>query len=908
MAAGTPVWSSRFAFIMASVGFAVGLGNIWRFPYVTGENGGGAFVIIYLLCVFAIGVPCVMAELLVGRRGKSSPSKSMAAVAEESGQSRAWGGVGGLGVFTAYTISITYAVVVGWVLWYLIQAAMTGFAGIDAASSVKQFEALQADGSTMLIMTVVGNLIVGGIIYAGVTGGIERAVTVMMPMLFALLVGLSIYNMFAGGFGETLRWLFTPDFSKIDGPVLLAAIGQAFFSIGVGMGGMMTYGSYLPANFSITRGAMMIVLADTLVALLAGFVVFPMVFNYGLDMASGPGLIFQTLPLAFAQMPGGYVFGILFFVMLSVAGITSLVGLLESVTNWTDQRSNLGREMSAVVVIGSVTVCSVASVLSYNVWQDHTLFFGMNFNDASEALYDKITLPLGGLLIALFVGWFMKREYSGSELATNQGTFGIWQLLLRFIAVPAIALILVMGLTDSLSQLTDWFTYVLIVALLAVGLRFSVGASFVQLRLFFEMFRGLAGGFAGKARGLSSFQALVVSVAGRVGAGNIGGVAVAITLGGPGALFWMWIIAILGMATSLFECTLAQLYKRGDTGDTYRGGPAYVMRYGLGWTVMPVIYSALLLVTIGFGFNAVQSFIVTESIEAAFSIPRAYTGALLTGVIALVLLGGIRRLASVAQVIVPIMVLGYFGLAISILVFNFGMIPDAVAMIVRSAFGLEQVVGGGIAAAIMQGARRGLFSNEAGLGTIPNVAATADVKHPISQGLVQSLSVFIDTMILCTCTALIILVSSAYSSPDLSVTGVELTQKAVGEHFGGWGESIISIFIVLFATTTIAYNCFLGENSITYFGKRPAWAVPVFRLSVLAMIGWASLQDLETVFKFSDLTMVLLAITNLMALWHLAPICFRLLKDFESQLKEGRIPVFRRATLPDEQLDPKSWD
>ena len=445
MAAGTPVWSSRFAFIMASVGFAVGLGNIWRFPYVTGENGGGAFVIVYLLCVFAIGVPCVMAELLVGRCGQSSPSKSMAAVAEESGHSRAWGSVGGLGVFTAYTISITYAVVVGWVLWYLMQAAMTGFSGADAVSSTQDFDALLADGSTMLIMTVVGNLIVGGIIYAGVTGGIERAVTVMMPLLFTLLVGLSIYNMFAGGFGETLSWLFTPDFSKIDGPVLLAAVGQAFFSIGVGMGGMMTYGSYLPANFSITRGAMMIVLADTMVALLAGFVVFPMVFNYGLDIAGGAGLIFQTLPVAFAQMPGGHVFAVLFFVMLSVAGVTSMVGLLESVTSWTDQRTTLGREMSAIVVVGSVTFCSIASVLSYNVWQDVTLF-GMNFNAASEGLYDKITLPLGGLLIALFVGWFMKRELSFSELATGEQVFSIWQLLLRFVVAPAIAIILVTGL------------------------------------------------------------------------------------------------------------------------------------------------------------------------------------------------------------------------------------------------------------------------------------------------------------------------------------------------------------------------------------------------------------------------------------------------------------------------------
>lgn len=445
MAAGTPVWSSRFAFIMASVGFAVGLGNIWRFPYVTGENGGGAFVLVYLLFVFAIGVPCVMAELMVGRRGQSSPSKSMAAVAQESGLSRLWGGVGGLGVFTAYTISITYAVVVGWVLWYLVQALMTGFAGYDAAMATSTFEGLLADGSTMLIMTILGNLIVGGIIFAGVTGGIERAVTFMMPLLFALLIGLGIYNMFAGGFGETLSWLFTPDFSKIDGPVLLAAVGQAFFSIGVGMGGMMAYGSYLPANFSITRGAMMIVLADTLVALLAGFVVFPMVFNYGLDLAGGAGLIFQTLPVAFAQMPGGHIFAVLFFVMLSVAGVTSMVGLLEAVTSWTDQKTTLGRELSAVVVVGSVTFCSIASVFSYNVWQDYTLF-GMNFNAASEGLYDKITLPLGGLLIALFVGWFMKRDFAFSELATDEQTFGIWQLLLKFVVVPAIAIILITGL------------------------------------------------------------------------------------------------------------------------------------------------------------------------------------------------------------------------------------------------------------------------------------------------------------------------------------------------------------------------------------------------------------------------------------------------------------------------------
>jgi len=253
VASGNAVWSSRFAFVMASVGFAVGLGNIWRFPYVTGENGGSAFVVIYLLCAIGIGIPCLMAEFLVGRRGGASPPTSMAAVARESGLSERWKVVGGLGVLTAYTIAITYAVVVGWVLWYLARAVFTSFSGFDAVVAETTFSGLLADNQAMVIWTVVGNLLVGGIIFAGVTSGIERAVTIMMPLMFSLLVGLSIYNFFAGGFFETLEWLFTPDFSKVNGGTFLAAVGQAFFSIGVGMGGMMTYGAYLPKDFSIAR-------------------------------------------------------------------------------------------------------------------------------------------------------------------------------------------------------------------------------------------------------------------------------------------------------------------------------------------------------------------------------------------------------------------------------------------------------------------------------------------------------------------------------------------------------------------------------------------------------------------------------------------------------------------------------
>ena len=325
-------WSSRFAFVMASVGFAVGLGNIWRFPYVTGENGGSAFVLVYLACAVGIGVPCLIAELLVGRRGQHSPPESMARVAEESGRSRHWSWVGGMGVLTAFTIAITYSVVVGWVLWYFSKALFTGFAGVTAESATQTFEHILADGSGMLFWTLVGNVVVGAIIFAGVKEGIERAVSILMPLMFALLIGLGIYNAFTGGFVATLEWLFTPDFSKVGPDTLLAAVGQAFFSIGVGMGGMMTYGAYLPRHFSITQGALIVVIADTLVALLAGFVVFPAVFHHGLDIASGAGLIFQTLPVAFAQMPGGHVFAVLFFLMLSVACITSNIHLLEPLT------------------------------------------------------------------------------------------------------------------------------------------------------------------------------------------------------------------------------------------------------------------------------------------------------------------------------------------------------------------------------------------------------------------------------------------------------------------------------------------------------------------------------------------------------------------------------------------------
>ncbi|MBT4519808.1 MAG: sodium-dependent transporter [Halieaceae bacterium] len=446
--AGAGQWSSRFAFIMASVGFAVGLGNIWRFPYVTGENGGAAFVLIYIACAFGIGVPILMAELLIGRRGQASPPHAMANVAQQSGRSRQWQWVGGMGLLAAYTIEIVYAAIVGWVLWYLFKAVTTGFADIDGAAANAEFAAVLDDNLGMVFWTLMGLAITGLIIYSGIKDGIERAVSVMMPLMFLLLLGLAGYNVFAGGFGEAVAWLFTPDFSKIGPATVLAAIGQAFFSIGVAMGGMMIYGSYLPRTFSITGSVFLVVIVDTGVAILAGLVIFPAVFNNGLDPAAGPGLIFQTLPVAFAQMPGGHLFSILFFLMLSVAGITSMVGLVECVNAWLGDRFEMPRHHSALLVVGSIAVLSVLSIMSYNVMSEFSLG-GKNFNDAMDYFSNQIMLPVGGFLIAVFAGWIMKREAARDELTSLNATgFKIWYFLIRFVVPPALLIIFVMGVSE----------------------------------------------------------------------------------------------------------------------------------------------------------------------------------------------------------------------------------------------------------------------------------------------------------------------------------------------------------------------------------------------------------------------------------------------------------------------------
>jgi len=437
----SPGWSSRFAFLMASIGFAVGLGNIWRFPYITGENGGGAFVLVYLICAFTIAVPILMAEIMIGRRGKMSPPGAMARVASEQGRSAHWRWVGIMGLLTAFLIMVTYCVVTGWVLEYLFIAIKTGFAGMDAVTSEQAFGSVQENVGGMLFWTFLGLSLTGSIIYAGVTNGIERSVVILMPCLFVMMVALVIYNMMVGGFDEALAYMFSVDFSKITPTVMLIALGQAFFSIGVAMGGMMTFGAYLPRSVSIPRSVLIIVLADTSVALLAGLVIFPAVFLYGLDPAGGPGLIFQTLPVAFAQMPGGHLVSIVFFLLLSVAAVTSMVGLIEPLAHWLEEHRGFSRHTSTLVILGSIAVLGVFSALGYNFMSD------ANFNSTLDYVSNQILLPVGGLLIAVFAAWFINRDDSREELDLEDGVvFKLWYLLIRFAVPPAVFVVFVLGI------------------------------------------------------------------------------------------------------------------------------------------------------------------------------------------------------------------------------------------------------------------------------------------------------------------------------------------------------------------------------------------------------------------------------------------------------------------------------
>lgn len=447
---------------------------------------------------------------------------------------------------------------------------------------------------------------------------------------------------------------------------------------------------------------------------------------------------------------------------------------------------------------------------------------------------------------------------------------------------------------------------VLVVTLVGLGLVFTIASRFVQLRYFGDMFRIFGQAIVRKDGQLSSFQALMLSVAGRVGAGNIAGVAVAITLGGPGAVFWMWLVALLGMATSFFECSLAQLFKRREPDGGYRGGPAFYIEHGLGLRWLAIVFSILLLITFGFGFNALQSYTVASSLHDTFGLPTYVSGIALVVIVGLIIFGGIKRIASMADVLVPIMALSYIVMALVVIGLNIEAVPATFALIIKSAFGLDPAFAGGIGAAIVMGVKRGLFSNEAGLGSAPNVAAVAEVSHPAAQGIVQSLSVFIDTLLICTSTALIILLSGVYQ-PGTEIGGVILTQTAMAAVVGEWGRIFVSLALMLFVFTTLVYNYYLGENALGFFSSKRMPLI-VYRVLVMALLLWGSMQDLSTAFGFADVTMGLLALVNLVALALLFKVGLRVMRDYDRQIKAGvHEPVLDARQFADLDLDPSVW-
>lgn len=438
---------------------------------------------------------------------------------------------------------------------------------------------------------------------------------------------------------------------------------------------------------------------------------------------------------------------------------------------------------------------------------------------------------------------------------------------------------------------------VLVVLVVGLGSYFTIRTRFVQVRYFFHMFKVFKDSLTSSSTKISSFQALMLSLAGRVGADNIAGVGIAVTLGGPGAVFWMWVTALVGMATTLFECSLAQLYKGTDSSGNYHGGPAYYIEQGIGKRWLGVVMAFLLIVTFGLSFNGLQAHAVTHSLQNAFGFAPQFSGIALACILGLIFIGGIKRIAKVADLLIPVKTLAYIAVTIYVITIQFDHVPAMLLTIVKSAFGLDQAFGGLIGSAIVMGVKRGVFANEAGLGSAPNVAAVAEVKHPVSQGVVQAFSVFLDTFIICTCTALLILLSGFYTV-GFAGDGIALTQNSLAAVVGDWGREFISVCLALFVFTSILYNYYLGENNLRFICGNKTKAILAYRTIVLALILWGSTEDLSTVFAFADITMTLSALVNLTALTLLCNVGLRLISDYDEQ---------RRSGISEPILDPKKF-
>ncbi|AKH41436.1 NSS family neurotransmitter:Na+ symporter [Altererythrobacter atlanticus] len=462
---GREGWSSRTAFVLAAIGSAVGLGNLWRFPAEAGNNGGGAFVLFYILCVVLIGLPVLLAETLIGRHGQSSAPESVRRLAKESRASKHWDVLASLGVLSAFLILSFYCVVGGWVFYYvgiffsdLVQTGITGgaFEGRDPAEIEALLPGLFGNGPLMVGLDLLFLAVTYFFVARGVSGGIEVMAVWLMPAFFFLLIGITIYGAFGGEFTESLTYLFTFEPEKLTGPVMLAALGQAFFSLSLGVAGMITYGGYVGRNVNLAGTSAIISGADTAVALLAGLCLFPIVFAAGLPANAGPGLMFQTLPHAFQSMPGGSLVGILFFIMVSVAALTSSVALLEVPTSWMIEKFKLTRIVSsALVALGALALGSLAA-LSFNMLADFRplgfipLFAETNFFDTLDGVTAKLFMPIAAILTCIFVGWIADQKLIDSENGLSGGLHLFWRFLVRWACPLALAAITIVGIFPDL--------------------------------------------------------------------------------------------------------------------------------------------------------------------------------------------------------------------------------------------------------------------------------------------------------------------------------------------------------------------------------------------------------------------------------------------------------------------------
>jgi len=446
-------WSGRLTFILASIGAAVGLGNIWKFPYTLGSSGGSAFVLVYVIAILLVATPIMISEMIIGRHARASAPTALRKVAVESGTSRHWGLLGWMGLFALFLVLSFYSVVAGWTAAYLVKSASGSIAGLSAAEVRAGFGEFTHDSGTVIFWHFLFTAVTIFIVSRGVKIGLERVVRVLMPALFITLVALVINSAFIGDFSTAVDFLFTADLSKLTPAVMLAAVGQAFFSVNVGIGAVLTYSSYLPQDVNIFRSSIIVALGDTLVALLAGLAIFPIVFANNLDPGEGPGLIFVTLSTAFAQMPAGSLIGAGFFLMLVFAALTSSISMLETMTARIIEVPGMTRT-KAVLSIGTGTfLMGLITVFSFSSWENVYLldaiptFAGMTPFDLIDYIVTNILMPLGGLLYALFAGWWLSRETSIFEMGVGDGAmFKLWLLLVRIVAPLAVAAIFVFNL------------------------------------------------------------------------------------------------------------------------------------------------------------------------------------------------------------------------------------------------------------------------------------------------------------------------------------------------------------------------------------------------------------------------------------------------------------------------------